>query len=423
MPSKLKWRTVRRKVSELVPNPNNPRLITPKQMNDLKRSLRKFNLAEIPVINTDNHVVAGHQRLLALQLLGRGEERISVRVPNRKLTRQEYNQYLLSSNRIGGEWDWTKLSEYFDVGDLLTSGFDDTDLALIFDDATVEDDDFRVEEELKKIKMTTVKPGDLYQLGLHRILCADSTDPDSVRRLLGRKKTAAILQDPPFNIGLNYDKGIGGKGNYGGTVDDTKPDEVYRQFLHDALSNGLSVCTPDAHIFTYCDQRYVGLLQSLYAKLEIKYQRTCLWIKNNSTPTPNVAFNKQYEPCVYGIRGKPYLSDRVKNFSEIMNQEIGTGNRALEDILDMIDIWLVKRVAGDYEHPTEKPPSLHEKALRRCTKPGDIVLDLFSGSASLMVSCDQLKRSAYLVEREPLFVQLALNRYEKISGKKPRKLN
>ncbi|MFH1712446.1 MAG: DNA methyltransferase [Patescibacteria group bacterium] len=423
MSTKLQWRTERRKVSDLVPNPNNPRAITPKQMNDLKRSLRKFNLAEIPVINTDNHVVAGHQRLLALQLLGRGEEHISVRVPSRKLTQKEYDQYLLSSNRIGGEWDWVKLAEYFDVGDLLASGFDDIDLSNIFDDTTVEDDDFHIDEELKKIKKTSVKPGDLYQMGPHRIKCGDSTNDVTVRQLAGRKRVAAIIQDPPFNIKLSYDKGIGGKGHYGGSVDDDKPDKEYEKMLRDALINGLSVCKPDAHIFTYCDQSYVWLLQQLYKELGITYKRTCLWIKNNSTPTPNVAFNKQYEPCVYGIRGKPYLSDRVKNISEIMNQDIGTGNRTIEDILDMIDVWLVKRVAGGYEHPTEKPPSLHEKALRRCTKPGDIVLDLFSGSASLMVACDQLKRFAYLVEREPVFVQLALNRYAKLSGKKVRQLN
>lgn len=395
----------------------------PKQMADLKRSLKKFDYVEPAVIDTDNRVVAGHQRLLALQLLGRGEERIPVRVPNRKLTRQEYDQYLLSSNRISGEWDWTKLADNFNIGDLLASGFEDADLAMVFDDVTVEDDHFRIDEELKKIKRTTVKLGDVYAMGPHRIYCGDSTDRSVVQRLMSGKKASTILQDPPFNINLSYNKGIGGKGHYGGTVDDNKSDDVYKQFLHDALSNGLSVCKPDVHIFTYCDQRYVWLLQQLYVELDIKYQRTCLWIKNNSTPTPDIAFNRQYEPCVYGTRGRPYLSDRVKNFSEILNQEIGTGNRTIEDILDMIDLWLVRRVAGGYTHPTEKPPSLHEKALRRCTKPGDIVLDLFSGSASLMVACDQLKRTAYLVEREPIFVQLALNRYAKLSHEKARKIN
>ena len=106
-----------------------------------------------------------------------------------------------------------------------------------------------------------------------------------------------------------------------------------------------------------------------------------------------------------------------------MNKEIGTGNRAIEDIHDMIDIWLVKRLNGsDYEHPTQKPPQLHEKALRRCTKPGDTIVDLFAGSGSLMVACEQLKRSAYMVEREPMFIDLIIRRYEKLTGQKAKKL-
>jgi DNA modification methylase len=127
---------------------------------------------------------------------------------------------------------------------------------------------------------------------------------------------------------------------------------------------------------------------------------------------------------VYGTVGKPYLSDKALNLSEIMNKEIGTGNRTIEDILDMLDIWLVKRISGsDYEHPTEKPPTLHEKAIRRCTKPGDVLLDLFAGSGSLMVACEQLKRSACLVEREPIFVDLIIRRYEKLTGQKAKKLS
>jgi len=101
----------------------------------------------------------------------------------------------------------------------------------------------------------------------------------------------------------------------------------------------------------------------------------CLWIKNGFNATPQTAFNKSYEPCVYGLVGKPYLSE-TKNLTEIINKEIHTGNQAIDDILDIIDIWLVKRLAGqDYSHPTEKPASLHEKPLKRCTRVGDIVLD------------------------------------------------
>ena len=421
---KLEWRTVVRRVSELVPNPKNPRTMTPKQMEDLKKSLTKYGVVELPVIDADGRVIAGHQRLMALKLLGRENEKIPVRMPNRQLTPREYDQYLLTSNRLHGEFDWDMLAQNFDVNTLLTSGFDDADLGLMFDDVTVEDDGFDPEKEIKKIKDPFVKTGELYALGPHRILCADCTDSASVKKLMGGKRASAILQDPPFNIRLSYDKGIGGNGHYGGTTDDAKTDGEDEEFLRKALANGLSACAKDAHVFTYHDPRYTWLLQQLYRELGIRYLRTCLWIKNNSTPTPNVAFNRQYEPVLYGVVGKPYLSPRASNFSEVLNREVGSGNQTIDDIYDMFEVWLVKRLSGvDYSHPTEKPPSVHERPLRRCTKPNDIVLDLFSGSGSLMVACQQLKRISYMVEREPIFVQLTLQRYEKLTGQKAHKLN
>ncbi|PIQ80219.1 MAG: hypothetical protein COV79_01645 [Parcubacteria group bacterium CG11_big_fil_rev_8_21_14_0_20_41_14] len=423
MSTQLTWRTVDKKISDLVPNIKNPRTMSPKQTEDLKRSLKKFDLVELPVVDLDNKVIAGHQRLMVLKLLGREHDTIPVRIPNRKLTEKEYDQYLLSSNRIHGDWDWQALADNFDIETLLVSGFDDTDLTHIFDDLEVEDDEFDVEKELEKIKTPTSKLGDLYELGTHRLICGDSTDPAVVKKLMDGKKASTVLTDPPYNIGLSYDKGIGGNGNYGGTVNDAKSDTEYKEFLKAALQNALAVLEKDAHIFTYCDQKYIWLLQTLYAELGIASKRVCLWIKNNSTPTPQVAFNKQYEPCVYGTTGKPFLSEKTLNFSEVLNKEIGTGNRTLEDILDLIDIWMVKRLSGaNYEHPTEKPPQLHEKALRRCTKPGAIILDCFAGSGSLLVACEQLKRSAYLVEREPIFVDLIIRRYEKLTGSKAKKV-
>lgn len=424
MSKKLQWRTEERTVSQLVPNPRNPRSMSPKQIEDLKKSLTKFGIVEPPVIDLDNRVLAGHQRLMALRLLGRENEKIHVRVPSRKLTQKEYDQYLLISNRVHGDFDWDKLAANFDIETILASGFDDADLAMMFDDISVENDEFDIEKEIKKAKTTKVRLGDLYQLGPHKIICADSTDPKAVQKLMAGKQASTVLSDPPYNIGLSYDKGIGGKSSYGGQTDDSKSDKEYEALLRGALANGLAACTKDAHVFMYHDPRYTWLLQKLYKDLGIAYKRTCLWIKNNSTPTPNVGFNRQYEPVLYGVVGKPYLSDRAFNFSEVLNPEIGSGNRTIDDIYDMIDIWLVKRLSGsEYEHPTEKPPALHERPLRRCTKPGEIVLDLFSGSASLMVACHQLKRIAYMVEREPVFVQLAINRYEKLTGEKAKKIN
>lgn len=424
MKNTLIWHTETRKVSDLVPNAVNPRTMSSKQIEDLKSSLRKFNLVEIPVIDTENKVIAGHQRLMVMKLLDRGEETIDVRVPSRKLSKKEYDAYLLASNRIHGDWDWEKLAENFDIDLLLASGFDDADLTHIWDEnLNVEDDEFDVDKELEKIKMPKTKMGDAYLMDGHILVCGDSQDRQLVRKLVGATKISMLYFDPPYNISLDYDKGVGGNKRYGGTVDDSKSNADYKAFLKKIIENGLDISHPDIHVFVWCDQKYIGLIQEIYKELGIENKRVCLWVKNGANPTPGVAFNKCYEPCVYGVRGKPYLSEKVTSLNEILNKEIGTGNRAIDDILDMLDIWLVKRITGsEYEHPTQKPPSLHEKALRRCTKPGDIILDLFGGSGSTLIACEQLKRRCMVVEQEPIFCDLIIKRYEKLTGKKAIKL-
>jgi DNA modification methylase len=190
------------------------------------------------------------------------------------------------------------------------------------------------------------------------------------------------------------------------------------------IQNSMSVSKQDAHFIFWCDERWVWLLQELYQELGIESKRLCIWIKDNAMPTPKVAFNKCTEFAVYGTIGTPHINDRIKNLNTIANKEVGSGARVIDEIIDLYSIWLAKRLpAAQYEHPTQKPPSLHEKALRRCTRVGDTVLDITAGSGSLMVACEQMKRRAFLCEVDPIFATLIKNRYEKISGKKARKLN
>lgn len=424
MAQKLVWRTEKRLVKDLLPYEKNPRTISEKQLEDLKKSLKKFGLVEIPVIDTDGKIIAGHQRLKVLWLLGRENEEIDVRVPNRKLSEKEYEQYLLTSNAVGGDWDFEKLKS-FDIEMLLDIGFSDDDLSQIWDDhLETEDDNFDVEKELKKIKKPKTKLGDVYQLGIHKLICGDTTDPSVTKKLFEKEKANMIFSDPIYNIGLSYNSGIGGKQSYGGKTNDKKTDTEYKNFLKKSLENAISISKDDCHVFYWCDEAYVGVLQELYREMEVENKRICLWLKNGQNPTPNVAFNKCYEPCVYGIKGKPYLSKSEQSLNEILNKEIGTGNRLIDDVLDMLDIWLVKRLAGsDYEHPTMKPPTLYEKAIRRCTKVGDIIYDGFGGSGSSLIAGEQLKRKVYLVEIEPIFCDLIINRYEKLTGQKAKKLN
>jgi len=411
---KLVWTNVQKRVNDLIPQEVNPRNISDKQMSDLKRSLKKYNLVEIPAIDIDGKILAGHQRIKALQLLGRGEEIIDCRIPNRKLTDEEAKEYLIASNKLGGDWSFDLLKS-FDIGTLEFAGFNDIELAKIFDqDKEVKEEEFDEEEELKKIKKPKTKLGDIIYLGKSKIICGDATNPETLKRLFGNEKASMIYSDPVYNLNINYDGGIGGKSNYGGHVNDSRNFEEYKKFLKDSIECALSVSHKDLHIFYYCDQVYIGVVQEIYRSLGIENKRVCLWLKNNQNPVPGVAFNKAYEPAVYGVRGKPHLSE-INNLNEVLNKEITTGNNLFDEVND---IWTVKRLsAKDYSHATSKPPQLHEKAIKRCSKPNDIILDSFLGSGSTIVAAESLGRRVYGCELESQFCDLIIRRYEKLTGK------
>lgn len=264
----------------------------------------------------------------------------------------------------------------------------------------------------------------MFALGDHRLICGSSEDPAVIKRLLGSKKVDALNTDIPYNIGLSYDKGIGQKQSYGGKTNDKKSDAEYRTFVSNLITNALSVTKPDCHFAIWSDERYNGMIQDLYKEHGIAFKRTCLWIKSNQNPTPKIAFNKSVEFCTYGITGQPFINDKVTNLTEVMNKEVGTGNRQTADIIDLFNIWLEDRVpTNEYSHPTQKLPSLYEKFLRRVTRPGDTVLDMTAGSESLMIACEQMKRTAYLCEIEPIFTQVIIDRYEQHTNNKVRKIN
>lgn len=417
---KLSWTTVQKRVNDLIPQEINPRKISDKQMSDLKRSLKKFNLVEIPAVDYDGTILAGHQRIKALQLLERGDEMIDIRVPNRKLTEKEAKEYLIGSNKLGGDWDFDILKS-FELDTLSFAGFDDIELAKFWDSENeTKEDSFDVEKELKRITDPKTKLGDIIHLGKHKILCGDSTDPKNLARLLGSERASMIYSDPVYNISIDYDGGIGGKKDYGGNVNDTRTYEEYKTFIRDSLTAALAVSSPNTHVFYYCDQVYIGLIQEIYRSLGIANKRVCLWLKNSQNPVPKVYCNKAYEPAVYGTRGKPYLAEAVSDLNEVMNKEFGTGNELVAQVDDFLEIWTAKRLAAkDYKHATSKPITLHEKAIKRCTRPNEIILDSFLGSGSTLLAGEQLGRRVYGCELEPKFCDLIAARFEALTGIKP----
>jgi hypothetical protein len=193
----MNWQTEKRKINDLVPYKNNPRQMTEKQNEDLKKSLNKFDLVEIPAINKDNTILAGHQRLRIMQTLGRGDEEIDVRVPDRQLTEEEVQEYNIRSNKNTGEWNFDELANSFEVSDLLEWGFDEKELKI---DLPVEEDD------VPEVQVEAVsKLGDLYQLGNHRLMCGDSTKIEDVEKLMDGQKADMVFTDPPYGMDLDTD--------------------------------------------------------------------------------------------------------------------------------------------------------------------------------------------------------------------------
>lgn len=412
----LVWHTESRKVDSLLPHKKSPRKISKEQAERLKKSLENYGLVEIAAIDLDDTILAGHQRMKALQLMGQGDTMVDVRVPNRKLTDEEAEQYMIGSNAIHGDWDFDLLKG-FEMDLLIDLGFDQKELDDIWNKELKKE--FDVEKELKEIKKAKTKLGDIIHLGNNRLICGDSTKTETLERLFGDERASMIMSDPIYNISIDYNKGIGGKQAYGGMVNDSKTDVEYKTFLKSSMEAALTVTKPDAHVFYWSDETYIWLIQTLYRELGITNKRVCLWLKNSQNPVPSVAFNKCYEPCTYGVRGNPPLVKGVTKLNEVLNADMTTGNELLQQVHDLFTIWPEPRLSSkDYEHSTMKPPALYEKAIRRCSKGGDIILDSFNGSGSNLIAAQRLGRRVYAVEIEPKFCDLTIKRFEAETGLK-----
>ena len=182
---KLTWNTERRKISSLIPYKYNPRRLTKEQAVQLSVSLEKFNLVEIPAINTDGVIIAGHQRLAIMKALGRGAEVVDVRVPSRKLTEAELKEYNLRSNKNTGEWDFNVLANDFDEAMLKDVGFD----LSTFPEPEI--GAVEGQDDVPEMRKTKIKLGDMFAIGEHRLLCGNATDEKDAHKLMGGGELSA----------------------------------------------------------------------------------------------------------------------------------------------------------------------------------------------------------------------------------------
>ncbi len=405
-------------ITNLNPSEYNPRKHTTEQSNQLKESIKRFGFVDPIICNSakgrENIVIGGHFRLEVAKELNMTEVPV-VFVNISDLEKEKELNVRLNKNT--GEFDFEKL-KILNIDMLLNIGFDQKELDSLWN-IKLSKKEFSVEDEFKKIKNPVTQLGDIIEMDGCKLICGDSLLPETLQKLFGDERASMIISDPIYNISVDYNGGIGGKQSYGGTVDDNKTDKEYEDFLRKSMVAALAVTKDDAHVFYWSDESYIWQIQVLYRELGLVNRRVCLWLKNSQNPVPSVAFNKCYEPCSYSTRGRPYIVKGVNDLNEIMNSDMTTGNDLLQQAQDHLTVWMEKRLSGNqYSHSTMKPDEVYQKAIRRCTKMNDIILDSFSGSGSTIIAGIKLKRKVYAVEIEPTFCDLTIRRYEALTGKK-----
>jgi site-specific DNA-methyltransferase (adenine-specific) len=375
-----------KKIDEIKPYEKNPRK-NDEAVKYVAESIKQFGFKVPIVIDKDGIIVAGHTRYKAAKKLNLKEVPCIVADD---LTDEQVKAFRLADNKVAekAEWDFDLLdTELDDLIDFDMTGFG-------FDEA-VEDEPVEVVEDDFEAELTEepyVKLGDLYQLGNHRLLCGDSTVLTDVERLLGGSQADLLLTDPPYNV--DYE----GKTKEKLKIQNDKMDnDNFRQFLVDAFSNADAVMKQGAVFYIWhADSEGYNFRGACY-DVGWKVRQCLIWAKN-SMVMGRQDYQWKHEPCLYGWKdgaGHLWASDRKQ--TTILNFERPTKN----------DI-----------HPTMKPIALFDYQIKNNTKGGDVVLDLFGGSGTTIMACEQNGRRAYCMEFDPRYVQAIIERWENFTGEK-----
>ena len=353
----ITWHTEKRRISELRPARYNPRQLTEKQSKDLSTSLERFNLADPIVINKNNTIIGGHQRINILKQSGDME--VDVRIPSRKLTEGEEKELNLRLNKNLGEWDYDALAN-LDEDMLKDVGFESEELDKIFQLDVDKDAD-----EVPETRNTNIKQGDVFVLGEHRLLCGDATKREDVELLMAGQKADMVFTDPPY--------GLGGYAGRSGKFKSIKgDDENVAKFYQ---------------LVPLAKEMYIWGNYKCLQHLERMPRDVIVWKKNNIGM--GKGYRGQYELCFY--------------YGEFKGSDS--------------DVWTIAKDAK-YNHPTQKPVELCERALFNSSIRENIVLDIFGGSGSTLIACERLNRKCYMMEIDPVYCQVIIDRWEKFTGQK-----
>ncbi|EKY8175566.1 DNA modification methylase [Enterococcus faecium] len=393
------------KLADLKPADYNPRIELIPGMYEyekLKQSILEFGFIDPPIFNKQTgNLVGGHQRVAVAKDLGLCEE-IEVSVVDLPLDKEKALNVAL--NKISGQWDDDKLAlllKELDADVLDLSGFveeeiqdviEQYDMKLDMENEAI-DDEFEI--ELPEKSKATLR--DIYQLGNHRLMCGDSTNKEHLKLLMNGEKADLLITDPPYNV------------NYEGKTEDSlkiqndnKSSSEFYEFLKSAFDSVADYLREGASFYVwYASSEVVNFVSSLVdANFLVKQE--LIWFKN-SLVLGRQDYQWQHEPCLYGWKND--------------GSHMWYGDRKQTTILEF------DKPLANKEHPTMKPIPLFDYQIKNSSKKGDKILDIFGGSGTTMIACEHNDRCAYIMELDPRYVDVIINRWEELTGKKAVKLN
>jgi len=372
-------------IQELVPYINNARTHSAAQITKLRSSLREFGFVNPIIVDRDYSVIAGHGRLIAAKEEGFSE------VPCvfvDYLTEAQKKAYIIADNRYAEDAGWDEELLRLEIESLQGMefnvellGFDPAELnKLLTNDDDIQEDDFDVEAELQKPALT--KPGDVWILGKHRLVCGDSTKPETYKVLMDGKKANLVVTDPPYNV--NYE------GSAGKIKNDNMGNEAFYTFLFDAFKSMEEVMAQDASIYVFHADTEGLNFRKAFLDAGFYLSGTCIW-KKQSLVLGRSPYQWQHEPVLFGWKKKGkhmWYSDRKQS-----------------------TIWEYDKPKKNGEHPTMKPVALIANPITNSSMTGCIVLDPFGGSGSTLIACEQTDRICHIIELDEKFCDVIVKRY------------
>ena len=383
-------------VAELSLDPSNVRKHSRRNLDAIKASLRKFGQQKPIVVDAKGIVLAGNGTLTAAKELGWTE----IQATRTELAGVEATAFAIADNRTAelAEWDedgLAKVLESLKVEDadlLAATGYDSAEVDKMVGAEVVED------EVPEPPAEPITKPGDLWILGEHRVMCGDSTKAEDVERLMEGKKADMVFTDPPY--GVSYTDSLGRS-----IKNDDLTDGDLQKFLRDAFATGVAVTAADAPWYVWHASRYQREFENALNDCSINVKQQIIWVKGEGVDgtaqvrAPAIGrsdFRWLHEPCFYASRGNPFNAGDRKTTT----------------------VWTVSRPTTGTVHPTQKPIPLIEIALENSAKNNAMVLDLFGGSGSTLIACEKTSRQARLMELDPRYCDVIVKRWENLTGKK-----